>query len=113
MGNIDLTNLCVAFLTVLIGVFTYKAWPYMKAQYEQEFNEKQRAQIKQWVTIAVHAMEMIYKESGMGETKKQAVIEFVKRKLNESKEAMEKYGFTIDWEEINNLIEAAVKDMKE
>ena len=44
---------------------------------------------------------MIFKESKMGEQKKEYVLEFLKTK-----------GYKVDTEAINNLIESAVLDLK-
>ena len=57
--------------------------------------------LKNWVKIAVQAAEMIFKESKMGEQKKEYVLEFLKTK-----------GYKVDTEAINNLIESAVLDLK-
>ena len=58
------------------------------------------AQIVEWVGIAVRAAEQIYNESGMGEKKKQYVLDFLADK-----------GFTLDPNSINAMIEAAVKNL--
>lgn len=55
--------------------------------------------LEKWVKIAVQAAEMIYKGSGLGEQKKQDVINFITSKFKVSKE------------ELDRLIEAAVFEM--
>ena len=52
-------------------------------------------------SIAVEAAEMIYVGAGRGEEKKQYVIDFLNSK-----------GFTLNTAEIENLIEAAVLELK-
>ncbi len=58
-------------------------------------------QIKMWVKVVVQAAEMIFKETGMGATKKEYVINFLEEK-----------GFHLDYDSINNLIESAVLELK-
>lgn len=57
--------------------------------------------IRTWVTIAVYAAEQIFNAPGLGEDKKAYVIDF-----------LTDHGFVIDEEEIENMIEAAVLEMK-
>ena len=59
------------------------------------------AKIQFWVTIAVDAAEQVFSQSGMGEEKKEFVVEFLAEK-----------GFALDISEIDALIEAAVHDLK-
>jgi hypothetical protein len=53
-----------------------------------------------WVKIAVGAAEMIYTESGMGPQKKAYVIEYLNKK-----------GFTVDFDTLDNIIENAVLEL--
>lgn len=57
--------------------------------------------IKFWVNIAVEAAEMIYVGTGRGQEKKDYVVQFLNSK-----------GFTLNVTEIENLIEAAVMELK-
>lgn len=57
--------------------------------------------IKSWVKVAVQAAEMIYTESGMGATKKAYVMDYLNKK-----------GYTLDTETLDNLIESAVLELK-
>lgn len=59
------------------------------------------ARVQQIRGIAVEAAEMIYVGAGRGEEKKQYVIDFLNSK-----------GFTLNTAEIENLIEAAVLELK-
>lgn len=94
---VDLTQIIVAVITLLVAVVTTFLIPYIKTNVTSE----ELTTIKTWVSIAVQAAEMIYTESGKGSEKKQYVIEFLNSK-----------GFTLNIEELNNLIEAAVWELK-
>lgn len=95
---VDLTPIISAVLTLIISLVSAFLIPYIKAKTsEEQFNT-----IKLWVQIAVQAAEMLYVGSGRGEEKKQYVIEFLKSK-----------GFTLNAEEIENLIESAVLELKQ
>lgn len=62
------------------------------------------ANLVEWVNNAVRAAEKMFPESGSGEKKKKYVVEFI---TNVSK----KIGITITEDQINILIESAVKDL--
>ena len=95
---VDLTPIITAVLTLIFSLITAFLIPYIKAKTtDEQFNT-----IKLWVQVAVQAAEMLYVGSGRGEEKKQYVIEFLKSK-----------GFTLNTEEIENLIESAVLELKQ
>lgn len=94
---VDLTQIIVAVLTLVISLITAFLIPYLKTKVSGE----QLDTIKFWVNIAVEAAEMIYVGTGRGEEKKKYVMAFLNRK-----------GFTLNMEEIENLIEAAVLELK-
>jgi LL-H family phage holin len=95
---VDLTPIITAVLTLIFSLITAFLIPYIKAKTtDEQFNT-----IKLWVQVAVQAAEMLYVGSGRGEEKKQYVIEFLKSK-----------GFTLNAEEIENLIESAVLELKQ
>lgn len=95
---VDLTPIVIAVLTLIFSLITAFLIPYIKAKTtDEQFNT-----IKLWVQVAVQAAEMLYVGSGRGEEKKQYVIEFLKSK-----------GFTLNAEEIENLIESAVLELKQ
>lgn len=96
--TVDLTQIIVAILTLVISAVSAFLIPYIKTKVSAE----QFATIKLWVQVAVQAAEMLYVGSGRGEEKKQYVIEFLKSK-----------GFTLNAEEIENLIESAVLELKQ
>ena len=95
---VDLTQIVVAILTLVFSLVSAFLIPYIKAKTtDEQFNT-----IKLWVQVAVQAAEMLYVGSGRGEEKKQYVIEFLKSK-----------GFILNAEEIENLIESAVLELKQ
>jgi LL-H family phage holin len=95
---VDLTPIITAVLTLIFSLITAFLIPYIKAKTtDEQFNT-----IKLWVQVAVQAAEMLYVGSGRGEEKKQYVIKFLKSK-----------GFTLNAEEIENLIESAVLELKQ
>lgn len=94
---IDLTQVIIAVLTLIFSVVSAFLIPYLKTKVSAE----QLETIKFWVNIAVQAAEMIYAGSGRGEEKKEYVLKFLNSK-----------GFTLNAEEIENIIEAAVLELK-
>ena len=96
MEYIDLTELLVAVITVLIGIAARYAIPYLK----EKWGETKFDNIQKWVKIAVGAAEMIFTESGMGKQKKEYVLEFLNKK-----------GFTVDYDALDNFIENAVLEL--
>ncbi|MBE6612021.1 MAG: holin [Ruminococcaceae bacterium] len=94
---VDLTQVIVAVLTLVISLITAFLIPYLKTKVSGE----QLETIKFWVNIAVEAAEMIYVGTGRGQEKKEYVVQFLNSK-----------GFTLNVAEIENLIEAAVMELK-
>ena len=92
----DLTPIVNAVITLIAAIVTTFLIPWNK----KKIDAAKLAQIVEWVGIAVRAAEQIYNESGMGEKKKQYVLDFLASK-----------GFTLDPDSINAMIEAAVKDL--
>lgn len=95
---VDLTPIITAVLTLIFSLITAFLIPYIKTKVSAE----QFATIKLWVQVAVQAAEMLYVGSGRGEEKKKYVLEFLNSK-----------GFTLNAEEIENLIESAVLELKQ
>lgn len=95
---VDLTPIIIAVLTLIFSLITAFLIPYIKTKVSAE----QFATIKLWAQVAVQAAEMLYVGSGRGEEKKKYVIEFLNSK-----------GFTLNAEEIENLIESAVLELKQ
>ena len=94
---IDLTQVIHAVITLILAIVSAFLIPYLKSK----FSANQFDNIIMWVNIAVEAAEMIYNGTGRGEEKKKYVLAFLNRK-----------GFTLNMEEIENLIEAAVLELK-
>lgn len=92
----DLTPIVNAVITLIAAIVTTFLIPWIKSK----IDAAKLDQIVEWVGIAVRAAEQIYNESGMGEKKKQYVLDFLASK-----------GFTLDPDSINAMIEAAVKDL--
>lgn len=92
----DLTPIVNAVIALIAAIITTFLIPWIKGK----IDAAKLAQIVEWVGIAVRAAEQIYNESGMGEKKKQYVLDFLADK-----------GFTLDPNSINAMIEAAVKEL--
>ena len=92
----DLTPIVNAVIALIASIITTFLIPWIKSK----IDAAKLAQIVEWVGIAVRAAEQIYNESGMGEKKKQYVLDFLASK-----------GFTLDPDSINAMIEAAVKEL--
>ena len=95
---IDLTPIVNALITLLGLLLTTFLIPWIKVKVSAEKLE----QVKKWTAVGVKAAEMIYKESGMGEAKKNYV-----RKFLESK------GYKLDIDAVDALIEATVREMQQ
>ena len=95
---IDITSIVNAVIALLAAVVSTFLVPWIKGKVEAQKLEK----VADWVTIAVSAAEQIYKESGMGEKKKQYVLDFLQDK-----------GLTVDINSVDAMIEAAVYGLKE
>lgn len=93
----DLTKIFEAVILLLISIITYVIIPYVKRKTDKEDYEM----LEFWVTKGVQAAEQLYKETGKGKEKKQYVIDFLASK-----------GYSVDFDEIDNLIESAVFEMK-
>ena len=95
---IDITSIVNAVIALLAAVVSTFLVPWIKGKVEAQKLEK----VADWVTIAVSAAEQIYNESGMGEKKKQYVLDFLEGK-----------GLTVDINSVDAMIEAAVYGLKE
>ena len=95
-------DLIIAIIPVLGVILTSFIIPYFK---EQIGNEKLN-KYQEWANMAVKAAEMIFTESGMGAEKKEYVVKFLTEQFNKNK-------VVITEEQMNILIESAVKMMKE
>ena len=92
--NIDIIVKVV--IPILGAIITYILVPFFKSK----TTKQQRENIYFWVRVAVQAAEMIYREKGQGMLKKEYVVKFLTSK-----------GIGITTEELDVLIEAAVKEL--
>lgn len=95
--NVDLTPIFDAVITLVTLLISSFFIPWLKIQ----AGEAKFAEIEKWTKIAVNAAEMIYKESGMGEAKKQYVVNYLNAR-----------GYKLDMDTVETLIEAAVLELK-
>jgi len=94
--NINIDIIVKVIIPILGAIITYLIVPFIK----QKTTKEQRENIYFWVRVAVQAAEMIYKEKGQGKLKKEYVITFLQSK-----------GINITMQELDVLIEAAVKEL--
>ena len=99
--NDVLLKIILGLISILGTVITCIVVPYIK---EKLGNEK-LAKYEYWASMAVSAAEMIFKEQGMGETKKEYVVNFLNDMFNKDK-------IVITKEELEILVESAVKELK-
>ena len=92
----DITPIIEAVAALIAALITAFLVPYIKSK----TTASQQAEINAWVKIAVSAAEQIFKGSGRGEEKKQYVIAWLKER-----------GVTVDENELDALIEAAVYEL--
>ena len=94
-------DLILCLIPVLGTILTVYIIPLIK-----EFigNEK-LAKYEEWALMGVKAAEMLFHEKGMGATKKEYVVNFLNEMFNKNK-------IVITVEQIDVLIEAAVKQLK-
>lgn len=97
-----LFEIILALIPVLGAIITYFIIPYIKTN----MDSAKLAQYKEWATLAVKSAEMLWRETGHGEDKKTYVVNFLTEMFNSRK-------ITITEEQMNVLIESAVKEMKE
>lgn len=89
----DITPIVIAFVSMIFAIIGIFLIPFVKSKVgEEKFKD-----ISKWVRIAVNAAEQIYNESGMGEVKKEYVLEFLKKR-----------GITMDIDSVDALIESEV-----
>ena len=104
----DITKIILSVLTLLSALLSAVIIPWVKVKIEEaksKMTEQQQDNLVKWAKIAVDAAEMIYRESGLGETKKAFVESFMA-------DYLEKNGIHYDAEQVNLAIEAAVLELK-
>ena len=100
--NEGLFNVVLACIPVLGAIITYFIVPFIKAS----VSEKQLNQYKEWAILAVKTAELLWKETGHGEAKKEYVVKFLNDMFNKNK-------IVITEDQMEILIESAVKTMKD
>ena len=100
--NENLFNVILTVIPVIGAIITYFVIPFIKSS----VSEKQLAQYKEWAKLAVKTAEMLWRETGHGEDKKAYVVSFLNDMFNKNK-------VVITEQQMEILIEAAVKEMKE
>ena len=96
-----LFQIILAVIPVLGTILTVYIMPLIK----EKIGNENLAKHEYWVNIAVKAAELIWVEAGHWSDKKQYVIDFMNKMFNSKKTV-------ITEEQLNALIEAAVKQMK-
>lgn len=97
-----LFEVILALIPVLGAIITYFIIPYIKTN----ISSAKLAQYREWATLAVKTAEMLWRETGQGDEKKAYVVQFLTDLFNSKK-------IVITEEQMNVLIESAVKEMKE
>lgn len=92
----DITSIVEAIIGLVAVIITGIIIPYIKKKTTTE----QQKQIVAWVKIAVTAAEQIYVGVGRGPEKKQYVLAWLQER-----------SITVDWNEIDALIESAVYEL--
>ena len=92
----DLTELFALFIGLIAALITAFVIPYIKAK----FTAEQLSTLTKWVDVGVSAAEQIFSISHQGDAKKQYVLNFLESK-----------GYTVNTDEVDTLIEAAVNKL--
>ena len=90
---------------VVTGVITYIGLSLIP-KIKENIGEDKFNKIVEYVGYAVNAAEQIFKDAGLGTKKKEYVLNFINGQLN-------KLNYSITEEELDILIESAVKDMND
>ena len=94
--NIDIDIIVKVIIPILGAIITYLIVPFIK----QKITKEQRENIAFWVKVAVNAAEQVFKGTGLGEQKKQYVLNFLSTK-----------GIKVSAAQLDALIEAAVFEL--
>ncbi len=100
--NEKIFEVILTLIPVIGAIITYFIVPYIKANVDST----KLTQYKEWAGLAVKTAEMLWRETGHGEDKKAYVVKFLTDMFNSKK-------VVITEEQMNVLIESAVKEMKE
>lgn len=96
-----LFQIILTIIPVLCTILTVYIIPLIK----EKIGNENLTKYEYWVNVAVKAAELIWKETGHGEDKKNYVIKFMNKMFNSKKTI-------ITEDQLNAMIEAAVKNMK-
>ena len=94
-------QIILALIPILGAIITGFIIPFIK----EKIGAEKLAKYEYWASMAVKCAEMLFKEQGMGETKKEYVVNFLNEMFNKNKTV-------ITSEQIEVLIESAVKELK-
>ncbi len=94
--TINITPLIEVVITLIAALIARYIIPWVRSKTDAARLDE----TLQYVKMAVAAAEQIYRESGMGERKKQYVIDWLAER-----------GFVLDTDELDAMIEAAVHDL--
>ena len=89
-------KIALAIISIVGAVITGVLIPYLRSK----ITTNKLEEIQYWVNVAVTAAEQIFNEPKMGDLKKKYVLDF-----------LSKLGVNLTEEELNVLIEAAVKEL--
>lgn len=98
--NEILFQIILALIPVIGAILTTYIIPLIK----EKIGTEKLAKYEYWASMAVNAAEMIFKEAGMGESKKEYVTNFLNEIFNKNK-------VVITEEQIEILIESAVNEL--
>lgn len=93
----DITDIVSAVITLIAALITTFVIPWLKTKLDAD----KLANLTAWAKIAVSAAEQIYAGVGRGAEKKAYVTKF-----------LGKHGYTVNADEIDGVIEAAVAQLK-
>lgn len=96
MENINLTPIFQAIIALLAAIVTYKLIPWIRSK----TSETQYENLKTAARITVFAAEQVFK-NGSNEDK----LEYAVKEL-------ERFGFSLDFDELRSAVEQAVYEMK-
>ena len=94
-------QIILASIPVFGAIITGFIIPFIK----EKIGAEKLAKYEYWTSMAVKCAEMMFKEQGMGEAKKEYVVNFLNEMFNKNK-------VVITSEQIEILVEAAVKELK-
>ena len=94
-------QIILASIPVFGAIITGFIIPFIK----EKIGAEKLAKYEYWTSMAVKCAEMMFKEQGMGEAKKEYVVNFLNEMFNKNK-------VVITSEQIEILVEAAIKELK-